>query len=173
MLYAHVSVLYSLHIASIVSMAKGELSQADSIFVLVTVASPASIYLWYLTIRSFWNITHFPIEHANKNKPMHKSMEVQVVRAISIGSLLFEIVLLCLMFIPSKAIKFSQPACNKQYGSVSLWYNVAWQLPVLIQTFVMLIFWSIALGLCKLWTRRKAYEMPPPYVVTSLLPCLY
>ncbi|RXW19833.1 hypothetical protein EST38_g6020 [Candolleomyces aberdarensis] len=161
MLYAHMSVLYSLYIAALVSMLKGELTNADGIFVVVTAGSPASIYLWYLTLRSFWNANVFPIQHANKSVPAHKSLEVQLTRAIVLGSFFFEIALICLMFIPSKAIKFSQPACNKEFGT-ALWYNVAWELPVAIQSVAMLILFLIALGLTRLWAKRRAYEVPAP-----------
>ncbi|KAJ2923408.1 hypothetical protein H1R20_g13685, partial [Candolleomyces eurysporus] len=161
MLYAHLSVLYSLFIAALVSMLKGELTNADGIFVLVTAGSPSSVYLWYLTVRSFWNTNIFPIQHADKSVPAHKSLEVQLTRALALGSFLFEIVLICLMFIPTKAIKFSQPACNRDFGT-ALWYNVAWELPVAIQSVAMLIFFLIAFGLTRLWTKRGAYEVPAP-----------
>ena len=158
MLYTHLSVLYSLFIAALVSMLKGDLTNADGIFVVVTAASPTSFYLWYLSLRSFWNINVFPIQHASAPR---KSLEVQLMRTLSLGSLLFEIVLVCLMFIPTKAIKFSQPACNRQY-EMALWYNVAWELPVVVQSISMLGFFLIAFALTRLWTKRRVYEVPAP-----------
>jgi hypothetical protein len=109
--------LYSLFIAALVSMLKEELTNADGMFVLVTVASPSSVHLWCLTIRAFWNITIFPLQHANKSVPMHKSLEVQLLRALSLGSFMFEIIMICLVFIPTKGIKFSQPGCNREFGT--------------------------------------------------------
>jgi hypothetical protein len=73
----------------------------------------------------------------------------------------FEIALFFLMFIPTKAIKFSQPACNLKYGAW-LWYNVAWELPVAVQSFAMLILFLLASGLTHLWTKRKTYNAPAP-----------
>ncbi|RXW22633.1 hypothetical protein EST38_g3216 [Candolleomyces aberdarensis] len=161
MLYAHLSVLYSLFIAALVSLLRGELTNADGIFVLVTAASPSSLHLWYLTIRSFWNTSIFPIRPAAKSVPAHKSLEVQLTRAFALLSLIFEIILICLMFISTKRIRFSQPACSREYGK-ALWYNVAWVLPVAIQSTVMLAIFFFALGATRWWTSRKAYEVPAP-----------
>lgn len=161
MLYAHLSILYSLFIAALVSMLKGELTNADGIFVLVTAGSPSSVYLWYLTIRSFWNAKVFPIEHADRSVPANKSLEVRLTRLLSLGSLIFEIILIVLVFTPKTGIKFSQPACNQEYGR-ALWYNVAWQLPVVIQTAAMYFLFLVAFGLTRLWTLRWAYQPPPP-----------
>ncbi|KAJ2929328.1 hypothetical protein H1R20_g7767, partial [Candolleomyces eurysporus] len=166
MLYAHMSLLYSLYIAALVSMLKGELTNVDGIFTVVTAGSPASIYLWYLTLRSFWNVNVFPIQHADKSVPANKSLEVQLTRAIALGSFFFEFVLIGLMFIPT-AIKFSQPKCNERYGSY-LWYNIAWQLPVAIQSALMLILFFIALGLTGLWTNRRTYKVPAPRMLQCL-----
>ncbi|KAJ2914999.1 hypothetical protein MD484_g5432, partial [Candolleomyces efflorescens] len=161
MMYAHLSVLYSLFIAAVVSMSKGDLTNADGIFVLVTAASPSTLYLWYLTIRSFWNITVFPIRHADKAVPMHKSLEVQVLRVLSLGTIVFEVIMICLVFIRPKGIKFSQPGCNKKFGT-ELWYNVAWELPVAIHSVGMLVTFLLTWGLTRLWMMRRSYVVPGP-----------
>ncbi|KAF6753939.1 hypothetical protein DFP72DRAFT_1127682 [Ephemerocybe angulata] len=138
LLYAHLSVLYSLLIAGLVSVLKGELSRGDGIFVIVTVASPASLYLWYYSIKSIWKADDFPIEQGNKGKPANQSMEVKILRLVSLGSLVFEIAMICVLFIPKvKNIKFPQTACDMAYGTRALWYNVAWELPVAIQLVCM------------------------------------
>ncbi|KAF5334261.1 hypothetical protein D9611_014580 [Ephemerocybe angulata] len=163
MLYAHLSVLYSLHIAALVSALKGDLSRGDGIFVIVTVASPATLYLWYYTAKSFWNANHFPIQHENKDKPANQSWEVKIARLFSLGSFLFEIAMICVLFIPNvKGVKFPQTACDKQFGTTALWFNVVWELPVIIQTVGMLIIYFIAYGIILLWTKRQAYEVPSP-----------
>jgi hypothetical protein len=92
---------------------------------------------------------------------MHKSLEVQLLRALSLGSFIFEIVMICLVFIPTKGIKFSQPGCNRRFGT-EIWYNVAWELPVVIQTAAMLILFFMAFGLTRLWMRRRKYDVPAP-----------
>ncbi|RXW22657.1 hypothetical protein EST38_g3215 [Candolleomyces aberdarensis] len=161
MLYAHLSVLYSLFIAALVSLLKGELTNADGIFVLVTAASPSSLHLWYLTIRSFWNISAFPIQRADNSAPVCKSLEVQFTRILALLSLIFEITLICLIFIPTNRIRFSQPACSREYGK-GLWYNVVWVLPVAIQSIAILVLFFLALRATRWWTSRRAYEVPAP-----------
>ncbi|KAF6745318.1 hypothetical protein DFP72DRAFT_1018165 [Ephemerocybe angulata] len=163
LLYAHLSVLYSLLIAGLISMLKGELSRGDGIFVIVTVASPASLYLWYYSIKSIWKADDFPIEQGNKSKPANQSMEVKIVRLVSLGSLVFEIAMICVLFIPKvKKINFPQTACDMAYGTRALWYNVAWELPVAIQLVCMTVLYFITYGIFWLWTRRQAYEIPAP-----------
>ncbi|TFK17765.1 hypothetical protein FA15DRAFT_675839 [Coprinopsis marcescibilis] len=155
MLYAHLSVVYSLLIAAVICIAKSDLTQNDGIFVLVSVASPATIYLWYLSVVSLWQPHIFPVEKKDKRK----SLEIHALRVLSIGTFVFEIALICLMYVPSETISFSQPACNKEFGMV-LWFNIAWMLPIAIQTVVGIVIFLIAMSLCWLWTRRLSYKVP-------------
>ncbi|KAJ3507906.1 hypothetical protein NMY22_g16789 [Coprinellus aureogranulatus] len=164
MLYAHLSVLYSLLIAGTVSIAKHELTKADSMFVLICVASPASIYLWYLTIRSFFNTNVFPIEHSNKKKAPSQSWEVQITRLITFGSFAYTVAYLVITFVPSKVIKFAQPACDREYGT-DLWFNLAWMLPVALQMVIIIILYYFSWGLLKLWTLRSSYIAPAPVFI--------
>lgn len=167
MLYAHLSVLYSLLIAGTVSIAKHELTKADSMFVLICVASPASIYLWYLTIRSFWNTSVFPIEHSNKKKAPSQSWEVQITRLITFGSFGYTVAYLLLTFVPSKVIKFAQPACDREYGT-DLWFNLAWMLPVALQMIIIGLLYCLSWGLIKLWTIRPSYAAPAPVLCVAI-----
>ncbi|KAJ2936263.1 hypothetical protein H1R20_g831, partial [Candolleomyces eurysporus] len=159
MLYAHLSVLYSLFIAAVVSMSKGELTNADGIFVVVAASSPSSLHLWFLTIRSFWNTSVFPIQPADKSVPAHKSLVIQLTRALALLSLIFEIILIFLILTPTKRIQFSQPACNREYGK-ALWYNVAWVAPVAVQSGFILGMVTVASILARFCISRKAYEAP-------------
>lgn len=164
MLYAHLSVLYSLQIAALISIVKGELTNSDGIFVIVMIASPPSLYLWFYTIKSFIaGAHHFPIEHGNRNVPANKSMEVHVTRGVTLLALIFTVVMIALIFTPSiPGIKFPQRSCNSDFGDSGLWVNVVWQLPVAIQTITMILLYFMAYGATLLWTRRAAYSMPPP-----------
>ncbi|KAF6744069.1 hypothetical protein DFP72DRAFT_764153, partial [Ephemerocybe angulata] len=163
MLYAHLPVLYSLLIAALVSVMKGELTRGDGIFVIVTVASPASIYLWYYSFKSIWNANHFPLVHENAEKPANKSWEVKIARLFSLGSLAFTVAMVCVLFIPNiKGVKFPQKACDEVFGTTATWYNVVWELPVAMQAVGMAIIYFLAYGIFRLWTRRQAYEVPPP-----------
>ncbi|KAJ3527533.1 hypothetical protein NMY22_g9754 [Coprinellus aureogranulatus] len=167
MLYAHLSILYSLVIAGTVSIAKHELTKADGIFVLICASSPASIYLWYLSIRSFWNANLFPIVHSNKNKTASESYEVKITRIITLGTFAWVLALLIITFVPSKVIKFSQPGCNTAYGT-ALWFNLAWELPVALQSVVIVVLYYVSWGIFKLWTGRRSYQAPH----SSLVPVL-
>ncbi|TFK17766.1 hypothetical protein FA15DRAFT_675841, partial [Coprinopsis marcescibilis] len=162
MLYAHLSVIYSLMIAALVCILKTELTQNDGIFILVSVASPATLYMWYLTIISCWNPERFPIEKKNKGK----SIEVHILRFVSMVSLAFEIALVCVMYVPSEAISFSQPACNKDFG-MEMWFNIVWMLPFALQTTATVIVFFIAMCLCWLWTLRRGYKVPDLYKLTQ------
>ncbi|KAF6743121.1 hypothetical protein DFP72DRAFT_1102052 [Ephemerocybe angulata] len=94
---------------------------------------------------------------------MWLGFEVNPSRLVSLGSLVFEIAMICVLFIPKvKNIKFPQRACDKAYGTTALWYNVAWELPVAIQAFAMAFVFFIMYGIFWLWTRRQSYEVPSP-----------
>ncbi|KAF6745102.1 hypothetical protein DFP72DRAFT_1051576 [Ephemerocybe angulata] len=93
----------------------------------LTVKPPYKSYVeldnfWYYSIKSIWKVDDFPIEQGNKGKPENQSMEVKIVRLASLGSLVFEIVMICVLFIPKvKNIKFPQTACDMAYGTRALW----------------------------------------------------
>lgn len=161
MLYAHLSVLYSLMIAGTVSVAKHDLTRADAMFVLIAASSPASIYLWYLCIRSFWNADLFPIVHSNKNKTASQSYEVKITQIVALGSFAWTLALLVITFAPSKVIKFSQPGCDREYGT-ERWFNLAWELPVALQMTVIGVLYYVSWGVFKVWTSRGPYRAPQP-----------
>ncbi|KAJ2917890.1 hypothetical protein MD484_g2500, partial [Candolleomyces efflorescens] len=119
MLYNHLAVIYSLMIAALVSIVRGELTQNDGVFVLVAVGSPCTIYLWFSALRSL--ITYYDFlgqDHRSRR-------EVQLLKFLCMLSMAFEIVLVCLLFVPSSRIRFSQPSCNREFGK-KLILNLAW-----------------------------------------------
>ncbi|KAG6902645.1 hypothetical protein C0995_013770 [Termitomyces sp. Mi166 len=127
MLYAHLGLIYSLLIASSASIGRSELTQNDGVFVLVTVASPASFSLWFLTLRSLWDPNSFPIRKSDTN-----STEVFLLKVLSLGSLAFETVMVCLIFISPNRLTFSQPACDRLFGD-KLWIELLWETPYIVQ----------------------------------------
>jgi hypothetical protein len=53
--YAQLILLYSLSMAIFFSLAKTGLTRPHAIFVVIAVASPSAIYLWYLGVRSLFD----------------------------------------------------------------------------------------------------------------------
>ncbi|KAJ3549040.1 hypothetical protein NMY22_g1039 [Coprinellus aureogranulatus] len=159
MLYAHLSVLYSLLTAGTVSIAKQELTKADSIFVLICAASPTSIYLWYLTIRSFFDASFFPIERDNNRKTARLSWEVRITRFITLASFVYTISFLGITFVHSPKVRFSQPACN---WTDIMGVNLLWALPVASQMVVIAILYHLSWGIHMLWTNLPSYTAPTP-----------
>ncbi|KAF6750091.1 hypothetical protein DFP72DRAFT_1013652 [Ephemerocybe angulata] len=136
MLYAHLAVLYSLLIASLVSLTRGALSKLDGIFIVVAVASPASMHLWCLSFQSLWHPRVFPIQETAETDDTHdhRPLEIHAARALSVGALALEVMIICLLFVPGiKGIKFPQPVCDENFGGSRLLYNLAWSVPTLIQ----------------------------------------
>ncbi|TFK26967.1 hypothetical protein FA15DRAFT_702379 [Coprinopsis marcescibilis] len=162
MVYAHLSVIYSLMIAALVCLLRTELTANDGVFVLICVASPSTLYLWFLSVLSFWKPQVFPIEKENKRK----SKEVHILRILSLLSLCFEIALICLIFNPTDKVKVSQPDCTEGYAT-SQWYNLAWILPLAIQSVASVLYFLFAMLICWLWVRRQGYEVPPPCRLTT------
>ncbi|KAF6743145.1 hypothetical protein DFP72DRAFT_1053439 [Ephemerocybe angulata] len=149
-------------IAGFVSMLKSELTRGDGIFVIVTVASPPSLYLWCYSVVSIWNANYFPIDHSTRRKPANQSLEVKVLRLVSLGGLVVELVMICLLFIPKvKHINFPQTGCDDVYGTTTvLWFNVAWMIPLALQTTGMIVVYFAMYGIFRFWTRRQSYEIP-------------
>ncbi|TFK18341.1 hypothetical protein FA15DRAFT_730238, partial [Coprinopsis marcescibilis] len=156
MLYAHLSVIYSLMIAVLVCMLRNELTMMDSVFVVICVVSPATLWLWGLTLASLWNPDYFPIYKEVKRK----SKEIHALRLAVIGSFVFEIVLIALVFGPHDHIfKFSQPVCYKEIEKM-LWYGLAWFVPLVMQFMGSMVILGLAMGVSWLWTSRRAYQVP-------------
>ncbi|TFK17767.1 hypothetical protein FA15DRAFT_675842 [Coprinopsis marcescibilis] len=161
MLYAHLSVIYSLMIAAAICIAKSELTQTDCIFVIVSVISPASIYLWYLSIVSIWNPEQFPVEKENKRK----SKEIHALRVVCLASLAFAIGLVVITFVDSDKITFSQPGCKKAFGEI-LWFLIPWMIPLSSQALATAALFFLAMLFCWLWARRSGYSVPEHSVLT-------
>ncbi|KAG6848123.1 hypothetical protein H0H93_003225, partial [Arthromyces matolae] len=126
MIYAHLGLVYSLLLSALISLCTGQLTQNDGVFVLVTVASPASFALWGLTIWSLFDPGRFPVRKNGK-----KSKEIFLLKSALLFSLAFEIAMICIVFVPSSTFQFSQPACNQSYGD-KLWIKLLWELPYII-----------------------------------------
>lgn len=134
LLCAHLALIYSLLLAAIISILRTQLTLNDGVFVLVTVASPASIYLWILTLVSMWKPDWFPV------RIPHKPTYREVLKFFSITSLAFEIAMICVMFIPSKQLIFSQAACSKTIGR-RLWVELIWEF-----TYVVQMLWILSVA---------------------------
>ncbi|KAF6743122.1 hypothetical protein DFP72DRAFT_1080799 [Ephemerocybe angulata] len=154
MLYAHLTITYSLLIAALVSILQGELSKADGLFVIVTVASPPSIYLWCSTFASIWCLNSFPFYgEGGLGIKRRQRFELHAVRVLSFGTLAFEVVMVCLLFIPNiSRITFPQASCDRKAGTGGLWYNIVWELPLLGQ-----LVGGVALSAGVYWSTRAGY----------------
>ncbi|KAF8071462.1 hypothetical protein FPV67DRAFT_1447018 [Lyophyllum atratum] len=158
MIYAHLGLLYSLFVATMISIINHNLTQSDGVFALIMAASPASFTLWVLTFWSLWRPSRFPVQ---KNNP--KSWEIRLLKVISFGSLAYWITMICVIFIPSPHITFSQPACNKDYGQ-KLWVVLLWPLPFVIQLVWVVIIIGVFRLAFHLDTRWKNHltSLPDP-----------
>ncbi|KAJ2928182.1 hypothetical protein H1R20_g8892, partial [Candolleomyces eurysporus] len=149
MLYAHLAVMYSLMIAALISITHGQLTQNDGVFVLVAVGSPCTIYLWFSTLRSLIGHHDFPILESQDRR---NRREVQLLKLLCLLSIAFEAVLICLVFVPSPRIHFSQPSCNREFGK-KLVLNLAWAFQY-VREGLLSIGWIMA----SVWFYRRWYN---------------
>ncbi|KAJ2930531.1 hypothetical protein H1R20_g6566, partial [Candolleomyces eurysporus] len=151
MLYAHLAVMYSLMIAALISILGGELTQNDGVFVLVAVGSPCTIYLWFSALRSLISRHDFFIkerqDHPNR-------LEVRLLKLLCVLSMGFEIALICVLFVPSSRIHFSQPSCNQEFGK-RLVFNLAWALQYLREGFLGIVWIVGTAWFWRWWDKRQ------------------
>ncbi|TFK16681.1 hypothetical protein FA15DRAFT_711509 [Coprinopsis marcescibilis] len=158
MLYAHLTVTFSLMIAAAISISMSQLTYMDSIFVLVSLGSPASFYLWILSFMSFWRPEYFPLNLKGRGSRGSK-IEVQILRTLSLASGAFALALALITFVNSNTIQFSQPWCKVELGG-DLWFLLLWMVPLTLQLLATVLLFFVALLLCWLWTKRRGYNAP-------------
>ena len=150
MLYAHLAVIYSLMIATLISIIRGELTQNDGIFVLVAVGSPCTIYLWFSALRSLVSHHDFSIRESQDHR---NRLEVLLLKLLCLLSIGFEVVLVCLLFVPSSRIHFSQPSCS-QLGK-GLVFNLAWVLQYVREGLLSIIWIMGNAWFWRWWDKRQ------------------
>jgi len=131
--YGYFAIVYSLLIAAISSIVQSQLTQRDTVFVIVAVASPATVYLWFLTAIHLIRPKSMPLSLSRMNK-----IEKFLVSILSVCLFFFWLAMLPAVFLPSSLITFSQPACNKQYEL----YNVMEPIRAVLSP---VMTWNIAL----------------------------
>jgi hypothetical protein len=130
-IYAHSVLILSLHITATMALFRGQLTQNDAIFILVLVASPTTIYLWVWT---FFSVL---------TRRLFRSSDTAKFAAFLVFlTFAMEVLLVLTMYIPSKYIKFSQPACFPGYGREAI-TEIFWPVSFLIQ----IIFFWLVIGL--------------------------
>lgn len=192
LLYGHLLLLYSLLIAALISILATELTQSDGIFILVTVASPASIYIWVRALVSLWKPNWFlELFHKPLLKPPYvkpRVREARLLKALILASLAFEIAMICVMLIPSEHLKFSQPGCKWEYTgqefpewalaqfwpftdhTLYAWVAIVWEITYIIQILWILITVggsSLIFKLVYRKERKEVREHPDSTFVTS------
>ena len=135
--YPYLANTYALLISALISIVRSNLTQNDGIFVLVSIASPATLYLWNTTFFDLinlvlsWELPEWWGYKVDKNRRLF-------LQFLLIGSFLFWIIMIAIIVGSPGDIRFSQPACSKHYG-LRGWLTLIWLLPYLFQLFVLII----------------------------------
>ncbi|KAG6833636.1 hypothetical protein H0H87_004263, partial [Tephrocybe sp. NHM501043] len=127
LIYAHLGLVYSLLIATTLSVCFGLLTKNDEIFVLVIVASPASVALWCMTLARRFplplteNPPPSPAPNSTdseeraismaRNREIRWDWEPMLLQGAAAGSLVFELVMVFVTMAPRSWRVFRQPAC--------------------------------------------------------------
>jgi hypothetical protein len=107
--------LNSLLIAGLISLVKRELTQNDAIFVFVAAISPASLYIWAISLRTIFD------KLPDRMVPGLSTKREQVVLVVlSFVPFVLWIILMGLTFSPTQSFEYSQPACNVPYKGEKL-----------------------------------------------------
>ncbi|KAG6919308.1 hypothetical protein DXG01_007441 [Tephrocybe rancida] len=120
LIYAHLGLVYSLLIATTLSVCFGLLTKNDEIFVLVIVASPASVALWCLTLSRRFPLPSPPSDTDSTKK---HDWEHRALQGAAAGALVFELVMVFVTMSPKSWRVFRQPACALTGGRVA---NALW-----------------------------------------------
>jgi len=118
-MYSHFALIFSLLISATTSIANQQLTKGDTIFVVVMVASPTSIYLWVTSLASFRKPMLFLASNIS-----FKRKEVLLLTSLCLFTLLYEIGMAVVAGVYGK---FSQAACFRGY-SRSAYLKLLWPL---------------------------------------------
>ncbi|TFK22017.1 hypothetical protein FA15DRAFT_671971 [Coprinopsis marcescibilis] len=138
MFYAHFGMIYALLLATVISVTRGDLTRSDAIFVIIAVASPASILLWTYSALSLWRGSEwFQMRLSEKaEKTTHltpfQNTQIRIFSMIALGSLVFEAAMAGVLFGNIDRLKFSQPGCEQQFGT-KIWHRLVWVYPIAAQ----------------------------------------
>ncbi len=110
--YSYLGNALSLLLSAIPSILTNKMTQNDATFVILSIASPASLYLWFLSLFSAIRRNTLPVSIAQLNP-----YERYLLFTFSALLFLFWITMFPLTFLSSSAKLFSQPACNFKYSS--------------------------------------------------------
>jgi len=120
--YPYVGNVVALLVSAFASVARTELTQADAAYVILSVASPASLYLWLLVLYTAYRLLRrqpWPTPLA----PFY-TFEKYVFFSLSFMSFVLWIVLIPVGYAPSWTAMLKQPACK--LGLLSVRDNIAW-----------------------------------------------
>jgi hypothetical protein len=137
LIYTYVANILALMISALISFLHGQLTQNDTVFVLVAVGSPASLYIWVKSVVEFWRLLRqweISLEALRKF-----SLHGIVVSTLSIW--LTMIVLVLSLLVTNS--RFSQPACTTVFD-LSTWLSLMWGLVYLTQV----AFVAMAMDIC-------------------------
>jgi len=161
--YSYLGNALSLLLSAIPSILTNKMTQNDATFVILSVASPASLYLWFLSLFSAIRRKGLPASIAQLN-----TYERYLLFTFSALLFLFWVIMFPLTFLPSSAKLFSQPACNfkfsKQQMSAILWS--AEFVAQISSTWFLLFFLAFK-------KRIKSTTMPHQYVYIFLPSSVY
>ncbi|KAF8811257.1 terpenoid synthase [Phlegmacium glaucopus] len=109
--YGHIANNYSLLVAAILSIIKRQLTQNDAVFVIIAVASPGTLHLWFLSTIQL-------IRRKNLPSILSKMNQVEGIMFSILSNCLFLLwlAMFSLILLPSMQSPFRQPACHRKYG---------------------------------------------------------
>ena len=148
-IYPYLVTIYAFLISALISLVQSNLTRNDAVFVLVAVASPATLYLWIMFL--FAAIFHQTSPWAlatGTNKISQRFLFVTVL-----GSLIMWLTMLGIIVGSPSGVSFSQQACSKEYGRKAL-STMIWPSGSLAQMLCLIFSLNIAvlvrrLGLTK------------------------
>ena len=153
--YAYLANIYALLISALISLLQSSLTQNDGVYVLVAVASPATLYLWaciffkLLLFRKLpswqgygintktYKLMLFKQQKSGQGYEINIEIYKHSLQAVVIGSFFLWISMIYIIVASPGHISASQPACNKQFG-LRGWITLVWPLPYLIQLLILL-----------------------------------
>jgi hypothetical protein len=112
--------LNSLLISCLISLFRGQLTHSDAVFIIVAAMSPASLYIWAISLRTILNRLPYRIVPGFPTK-----QEQLILIVCSFIPFILWAVLLGLLFSPSTPLKFSQADCGVPFY-LGRWMKLLW-----------------------------------------------
>ncbi|KIJ50847.1 hypothetical protein M422DRAFT_244796 [Sphaerobolus stellatus SS14] len=157
--------IYSLSISTFFAVFRLGITQNDFVFIILSIASPAQIYLWFISIVSLIPERFCSLRLSSvfaDSMATGRHWEGKFINGLSLLSFLIWSFFLALLLAAPKQVKFTQSSCNADYGKTQL-LGLLWAPFFLLSCFISFIIIQGFGKLLSFQKKRAVQELESPF----------